>query len=175
MSGSSLFGHIIFTIVICCCCIIPLMIIYYPSLYLVTVSDLMSIVWYKYCYSAIFLHPFAWWMFVHPINFRINRSPLYCARHCLYFACSRVVAFLKMGARLSVTFLAHPVLSQLIFKAPGSKFHCLYKLTEFSPYGFKSQTLWGFVFSVWSSWCCHLHDHSSLLLWAAPDHCFCPS
>ena len=38
-------------------------------------------------------------------------------------------------------FWPHTVLSQLTFRAPGSKFLLLYKLTEFSPSGFQGQML----------------------------------
>lgn len=58
-----------------------------------------------------------------------------------YVASLQGVVSLRLGTWLSLTFLALPVLSQLIFKASASKSCRLYKLREFSPSDFQVQML----------------------------------
>lgn len=45
-----------------------------------------------------------------------------------------------------------PIAESDDFKATGTLSSLLYKLTEFSPSGFQSQVLWGFI-SMWALWC----------------------
>lgn len=75
-----------------------------------------------------------------------KQIPLLLPQECFYVTSLWAAVSLRVRTQLSLLLQAHLVLNQLTFEAPGSKSPWLCKLTEFSPSGFQSQTLWGFVF-----------------------------
>lgn len=104
--------------------------------------------------------------------------PSCCANLLFYVPSLWAAVSLRARTHPSLTLLAQAVLSQLTFKAASCTSSQLHKFMEFSPSGFQSQILWGFI-SIWTPQGLRRFSLSSTQSSLHPvtisQPCFCPS